>query len=229
MNSRKRALEVHRRLLRKFGSPSWPQPLPILDELISTILSQNTNDQNRDRAFTRLKQRFVSWEALRDADVREVIEAIQPAGLANQKGPRIQKMLVEITAERGSLNVDFLKDLPAEQAKAWLMRFKGVGPKTASIVLLFSLGKPAFPVDTHIHRVTGRIGLIPSKMSGEQAHDYLAELFPPETYQVAHLNIIRLGREVCHPHHPNCEVCPLQSLCNYYQEHKLENNDRDLS
>jgi len=221
MNPRQCALEVHRRLLEKYGDPSWRNPLPILDELISTILSQNTNDINRDRAFTRLKQRFETWENVRDADANAVIEAIRSAGLANQKGPRIQKILHQITAERGSLELDFLEGLPADDAMAWLMKFNGVGPKTASIVLLFSLGKDAFPVDTHIQRVTGRIGLRPEKMNNEQAHAHLAGLFPPETYKSAHLNIIRLGREVCHPRKPACEVCVLQSLCDYFQNSQI--------
>ena len=217
MNLRECALEVHQRLREKYGDPSWREPLPILDELISTILSQNTNDTNRDRAFVKLKERFSSWESVRDAEVESVIEAIRSAGLANQKGPRIQMILRQITAEKGSLELDFLNDLPADEAMAWLMQFNGVGPKTASIVLLFSLGKPAFPVDTHIQRVTGRIGLRPEKMTVEQAHPHLAGLFPPETYQVAHLNIIRLGREVCHAHRPACDSCVLQSLCDFYQ------------
>ena len=218
MNPRECALEVHRRLLALYGEATWHNPLPILDELISTILSQNTNDTNRDRAFTRLKQDFASWEEVRDANAELVIAAIRQAGLANQKAPRIQNILRLITQERGSLDVDFLKDLPADQAFDWLIQFKGVGPKTASIVLLFSLGKPAFPVDTHIQRVTGRVGLRPEKMSNEAAHRYLAELFPPEAYASAHLNIIRLGREVCHPRQPECAVCVLQSLCDYYQK-----------
>jgi endonuclease-3 len=218
MNPRECALEVHRRLLEKYGEPSWRNSLPILDELISTILSQNTNDINRDRAFNQLKKRFETWEEVRDADVDEVIEAIRSAGLANQKGPRIQKILREITAERGSLKLDFLVDLSQHEAWDWLKKFKGVGPKTASIVLLFSLDKAAFPVDTHIQRVTGRIGLRPEKMNNEQAHRYLAEIFPPETYKAVHLNIIRLGREVCHPRRPACENCVLQSLCDYYQK-----------
>jgi endonuclease-3 len=218
MNPRECAQEVHHRLLEKYGEPSWRNPIPILDELISTILSQNTNDLNRDRAFTQLKKSFATWEKVRDADVSEVIAAIRTAGLANQKGPRIQNILRQITIERGSLNLNFLNALSDEEAWKWLQQFKGVGPKTASIVLLFSLGKAAFPVDTHIQRVTGRIGLRPNKMSNEKAHRYLAELFPPETYKAAHLNIIRLGREVCHPHKPACEECVLQSLCEYYQK-----------
>lgn len=218
MNPRECALEVHRRLLALYGEPTWRNPLPILDELISTILSQNTNDANRDRAFKQLKKRFDTWEEVRDADISEVINAIRSAGLANQKGPRIQKILRQITEERGSLNLDFLKDLPAEETWNWLKKFKGVGPKTASIVLLFSLGKAAFPVDTHIQRVTGRIGLRPERMSNESAHEFLAEVFPPETYSAAHLNIIRLGREVCHPRNPECGICVLQSICDYYQK-----------
>ncbi len=218
MNLRECALEVHHRLLDKYGEPSWGPELPILDELVSTILSQNTNDVNRDRAFTRLKQRFPTWEEVRDADVNEVIDAIHSAGLANQKGARIQKILRQITDERGSLDLEFLKDLSADEAMEWLLQFNGVGPKTASIILLFSLGKAAFPVDTHIQRVTGRVGLRPEKMSNEQAHHHLASLFPPETYKAAHLNIIRLGREVCHPRKPDCAVCVLQSICDYYQK-----------
>ncbi len=218
MDPRQCALEVYRRLMEKYGEPSWHEPLPVLDELISTILSQNTNDINRDRAFKQLKQRFSTWESVRDADPAAVIAAIRTAGLANQKGPRIQKILRQITAERGSLDLNFLKDLPDDNAWEWLIKYNGVGPKTASIVLLFSLGKAAFPVDTHIHRVTGRIGLRPEKMSNEQAHHYLAELFPPYTYKAAHLNLIQLGRDVCHPRAPACEVCVMQSLCDYYQK-----------
>ena len=218
MNLRQCALEVHQRLLARYGEPSWQEQLPILDELISTILSQNTNDNNRDRAFRQLKEHFATWEDVRDAETSEVITAIRSAGLANQKGSRIRKILGQITAARGSLDLDFLRSLTSDDAMRWLLQFNGVGPKTASIVLLFSLGKPAFPVDTHIYRVTGRIGLRPEKMTHEQAHHHLAELFPPETYPAAHLNIIRLGREVCHPRKPECEVCVLQSLCDYYQK-----------
>ncbi len=218
MNPKQCALEVHRRLLEKYGEPDWHTPQPPLDELISTILSQNTNDLNRDRAFTRLKQRFASWENVRDANRDEVIDAIRSAGLANQKGPRIQDILRQITAERGSLDLEFLRDLPDNDAWEWLIKFKGVGPKTTSIVLLFSLGKAAFPVDTHIQRVTGRIGLRPPSMSNEKAHAYLAELFPPATHKAAHLNLIHLGREICHPRKPVCPECVLNSLCDYYQK-----------
>jgi endonuclease-3 len=210
---KQRAVKIHHRLIEFYGEPVWRTPLPPVDELVSTILSQNTNDANRDRAFNGLRGKFPSWEAVRDAPAGEVVNAIRPAGLANQKGPRIQQVLREITAERGGLDLSFLAEMPLEEARAWLMKFKGVGPKTAAIVLCFSLGRPAFPVDTHIYRVTGRIGLRPEKMNAEDAHRYLEEVFLPETYYAAHLNIIRLGREICGARKPNCPACPLRKLC----------------
>jgi endonuclease-3 len=138
--------------------------------------------------------------------------------LANQKGPRIQAALKGITKQRGTLTLDFLKEYTSEEAFNWLLQFKGVGPKTASIVLQFSLGKSAFPVDTHIYRISGRLGLRPAKMSADDTHKHLAKLFPPETYYAAHLNIIRLGREICTARKPKCEICPLQDICAYYAE-----------
>jgi endonuclease-3 len=214
----KKALEVHERLLAHYGYPHWRNPLPPLDELVSTILSQNTNDLNRDRAFNSLVERFPNWEAVRDAPPEQVVEAIRPAGLANQKGPRIQAVLRSITEERGGLDLNFLAGLPPQEASEWLLRFKGVGPKTAAIVLQFSLDKPAFPVDTHIYRVTGRLGLRPEKMTVEQAHQHFEALLPRETYYPMHLNLIRLGREVCQARKPSCPACPLKEICVYYEE-----------
>jgi endonuclease III len=210
-----RALKVHERLLEFYGEPIWRNPLPAIDELVSTILSQNTNDINRDRAFNFLRAKFGTWEEVRDAEAMDVVNAIRPAGLANQKGPRIQQVLRSITEERGSLDLSFLGELPVDEARAWLTKYNGVGPKTAAIVLCFSLGKPAFPVDTHIYRVTGRIGLRPERMTVEQAHPHLESLFPPETYYAAHLNLIRLGREICTARRPYCEKCPIIKLCDY--------------
>jgi endonuclease-3 len=218
MKSSERALQMHQRLVEHYGYPDWRNPLSPLDELVSTILSQNTNDINRDRAFKALTSRFQTWEEVRDADSQEVIDTIRPAGLANQKGPRIQNILKEITEQRGSLDISFLKDMPTEDARHWLLQFKGVGPKTAAIVLQFSLEKPAFPVDTHIYRVTGRIGIRPAKMSADQAHVYMEELLPEESYYPAHLNIIRLGREICHARKPNCSQCPLNDMCDFYAD-----------
>ena len=226
MKPKLRASKIHHTLIKAFGQPTWRNPLPPVDELVSTILSQNTNDLNRDRAFTALLTRFPTWESVRDAKVREVIKAIKVAGLANQKGPRIQQVLRAITEERGSLDLKFLADMPVEEARSWLMQFKGVGPKTAAIVLLFSLDRPAFPVDTHIYRVTGRVGLRLPKMSVEQAHPHLEALFPPETYYAAHLNLIRLGREICQARKPLCFKCPVVKYCEYEPKTKMPDKTR---
>jgi endonuclease-3 len=215
-----RAVKVHARLLEFYGEPVWRNPLPAIDELVSTILSQNTNDVNRDRAFEALRAKFPTWEAVREAKTRDVVDAIRPAGLANQKGPRIQQVLRAITEERGDLDLSFLRRMSVDEARGWLTKFNGVGPKTAAIVLCFSLDMPAFPVDTHVYRVTGRIGLRPDKMTVEQAHPHLEGLFPPETYYAAHLNIIRLGREICTARKANCDACPIRKLCDYGKKQK---------
>jgi endonuclease-3 len=219
-NLKAHAIAIHKKLIKAYGEPTWRTPLPAIDELVSTILSQNTNDVNRDRGFNALRAKFPTWESVRDANAEDVIEAIKPAGLANQKGPRIQQVLRAITEERGALNLDFLTGLPLEEARAWLTKFNGVGPKTAAIVLCFSLNMPAFPVDTHIYRVSGRTGLRPEKMTVEQAHPHLESIFPPETYYAAHLNLIRLGREVCGARKPNCPQCPIIKLCEYKEKTK---------
>jgi endonuclease-3 len=218
------ANKIHELLLDYYGYPDWRNPLPPLDELVSTILSQNTNDVNRDRAFEALTGRFPNWEDVRDADQEEVIDTIRTAGLANQKGPRIQKILMQITEQQGSLDLSFLNDMPTDDARDWLLQFKGVGPKTAAIVLQFSLGKPAFPVDTHIFRVTGRVGIRPEKMTADQAHSYLEEIFPEQAYYPAHLNIIHLGREICHARKPECVNCPINHLCVYYSNLRTREN-----
>jgi endonuclease-3 len=215
-----KAQQTYEILKEVYGIPEWREPLPPIDELVSTILSQNTNDINRDVAFNRLKEKFPNWESVRDAAEIEVIEAIRPAGLANQKGPRMQAILRQITEERGTLDLDFLKEKNREEAHQWLSRFNGVGPKTAAIVLQFSLDIPAFPVDTHIYRVTGRIGLRPEKMNVEKTHAWMERLFLPDQFGPGHLNIIRLGREICHPRNPECERCPLNAVCDYYRNLK---------
>lgn len=209
---RARALEIHRRLLQVFGRPRRTRLDPVA-ELVCTILSQNTNDQNRDRAFEALRARFPTWEAVRDAPTEAVARAIRVAGLANQKAPRIQEALRRIGEHNGQLSLDFLLEMSTEEARAWLEALPGVGPKTAAIVLLFSLDKPAFPVDTHIYRVTGRLGLRPPGMSVEKAHRWLEAVFPPETYHDAHLNLIELGRRYCRPRNPKCAQCPVLDLC----------------
>jgi endonuclease-3 len=208
---------VHQRLLEVYGQPEWRPHLDPISEVVSTILSQNTSDVNRDRGFERLRARFATWEEVRDGPVEAIGDAIRPSGLAQQKAPRIKGALQFITQERGELSLDFLKEMPVEEAKAWLTQIKGIGPKTAAIILLFSLGMPAFPVDTHVHRVTGRLGIIGPKVSAEKAHVLLEDLVPPEWYYPFHLNVIRHGREICHARNPKCEICPLQDSCDYYQ------------
>jgi endonuclease-3 len=203
-----------------YGYPTWRPHLSPVDELVSTILSQNTNDTNRDKAFDSLTRRYASWDAVRDAPAADVIEAIRSAGLSNQKWPRIQAALRYLTETQGHITLDFLADMDVAQAKAWLTGINGIGPKTAAIILLFAFGKPAFPVDTHVHRVTQRLGLIGPQTSAEQAHEELEKIIPPEQFLAAHLNIIRHGREVCHARHPNCEECPLTVYCEYYQSHR---------
>ncbi|HEY3288832.1 MAG TPA: endonuclease III [Anaerolineae bacterium] len=217
---RRKARVVHNRLFKLYGEPLWTKTDGV-SELVSTILSQNTNDGNRDLAYTRLRARFKSWEAVRDASPEAVVDAIRPAGLANQKGPRIQSALRRITAERGELNIDFLAGLTVNEGRDWLMSINGIGPKTAAIVLLFCYDKPAFPVDTHIHRVTGRLGLIGPKVTADQAHDIMVRLSPKGQYGTFHINLIRHGREVCHARKPECERCPLQDICNYFIQRKV--------
>jgi endonuclease-3 len=219
---RDRVLGVHRRLIEAYGEPRWRPHMDAISELVSTILSQNTNDVNRDRAFQQLRERLPTWEAVRDADVEDVKDAIRTAGLANHKGPAIVRALKHITEQRGDLSLEFLRDLPVEEAKGWLTAINGVGPKTASIVLLFSLGMPAFPVDTHVHRVTRRLGLIGPKVTREQAHTILESMLPEETYYSFHLNVIRHGRQVCGARNPQCSACALRGVCAYYAEHPTE-------
>lgn len=208
---------VHQRLIEVYGRPELRPNLDPVSEIVNTILSQNTADVNRDRAFNRLRERFPNWEAVRDAPVAEIEAAIRPAGLAGQKAPRLKAALEFITRERGELNLDFLQTMPVAEAKSWLTQIRGVGPKTAAIILLFSLGRPAFPVDTHVHRVSGRLGLIGPRVSAEKAHDRLEALLPAEEFYPFHVNLIRLGREICQARRPRCEICPLNDVCDYWQ------------
>lgn len=208
---------VYNLLVEAYGEPEWHRRQEPVAQLINTILSQQTTSANRQQAFDRLRERFPDWEAVMNAPLDEVREAIRPAGLANQKAPRIQNALRYIQRERGELNLDFLADLPVEEARAWLTEIKGVGPKTAAILLLFTFHLPAFPVDTHVHRITKRLGLIGPKTSAAQAHKLLEEIVPEEDYYPFHINLIQHGREVCQARTPKCHICPLQACCTYYQ------------
>jgi len=212
---RERLCLVNERLNQVFGYPEWRNPLPALDELVSTFLSQNTNDLNRDKAFDAIRARYANWDEVCEADPDEFMQVIRVAGLANQKGPNIQAALRRIREERGEIDLEWLKELPVEEAREWLLSFKGVGRKTTAIVLLFSLGMPAFPVDTHIYRVSGRIGLRPQKLDVDATHQYLEAAADPAQYYAMHLNLIRLGREICQARKPACARCPLVEICQY--------------
>lgn len=211
-----RALHMHHLLLGYYGEPErkeWQDPL---SELIQTILSQNTADVNTDRSYRALRDRFPTWEEVLAAPTQEVADAIRPGGLAEIKAPRIQNVLRRVCEERGELSLGFLDDMPVDQARQYLLSFHGVGPKTAACVLLFALGKPALPVDTHVHRVTRRIGLVPWQATAEQANVRLEELLPAEAYYPFHLNVIRHGRTLCAAGKPRCDLCPLSEICDYY-------------
>jgi endonuclease-3 len=200
-----------------YGQPEWRQHLPAVDELVSTILSQSTSDSNRDRGFNALKERYPDWESVMMAPVEEITDTIRPAGLANQKAPRIQAALKRIEEDRGELELDFLADIPLDEALAWLTSMNGVGRKTASIVMLFSFDRPAFPVDTHVHRVTGRLGLIGPKVTADKAHQILENMGRPDTYYSMHLNLIQHGRQICSARNPQCDNCPLSGECDYFK------------
>ena len=203
-------------LTEVYGELDWSRNQDGMDELISCILSQSTNDTNRDRAFARLKERFLNWEAVRFAALDDLIDAIRPAGLANQKAPRIQNALEVIFEKTGEYCIDFLDDLPLDEAKAWLVSLKGVGPKTAAIVLCFAYGRPAFPVDTHIFRVSRRIGFLPDKLSADAAHPIMEAIAPPEDYYQFHIQLIQHGRDTCHARKPTCERCPISAQCDFF-------------
>jgi len=208
---------VAQALYAQYGYPTWRQALPPLDELVDCILSQSTTDANRDRAFAALKARFPSWEAVMLAPADDVIDTVRPAGLANQKGPRIQGVLRRIAEERGALDIGFLVDLPVDEAKAWLTSLDGVGPKTAAIVLCFAFGRPAFPVDTHVHRLGQRIGFLPVGISADKAHPVMEAIVPPLDYYPFHLNLIWHGRKVCHARLPACDQCVLTEHCDFFR------------
>ena len=208
-------LAVHQRLLDVYGQPEWRPALSPVAELVSTILSQNTNDINRDKAFNALTARYPSWDAVRDCALDDLVDTIRVAGLANQKGAHIQNALREITAINGEISLEFLRNMPEADARAWLTDLKGVGPKTAAIVLLFSMDIPAFPVDTHIFRVSGRLGTRPMNLDRVKTHTYLEEIAPPETFHALHLNLIRLGRETCQARKIYCGSCCVADLCHY--------------
>jgi endonuclease-3 len=188
-----------------------------LDELILTILSQATNDQNSRRAFANLRRRFPTWEAVRRARPATIAAAIKSGGLAQAKSIVIKNALNEIKTQRGELDLSFLRTAPLAEAKAFLTALKGVGPKTAACVLLFAFARPVFPMDTHIFRILRRVGLIPARGSDEQAHELMLALIPPGKHYSLHINLIRHGRRLCRPRNPQCLRCCLVEQCQYGQ------------
>ncbi len=215
------AAEVHRRLLAAYGEPTWWPYYQPMDELVLTFLSQNTSDLNSGRAFEALKARYPTWQAVLDAPVEELADTIRSGGLAQRKAPRIQKALRRILDERGAFELDFVAEMPVDEAARWLTSFDGIGHKTASIVLLFCFNKPAFPVDTHVGRVTRRLGLAGSKDSEEKIKGIWEASAPAAWFYPLHLNLIRHGRQVCHAQRPACGVCVLSEVCRYGHEARI--------
>jgi endonuclease III len=203
------------RLESVYGTPCQARAYPPLDELILTILSQSTNDVNRDRAYERMRRRFPTWKRVLRARRADLEEAIRIGGLAPTKSRVIQEVLGRILKEQGRLSLEVLKRLPVEEARRYLSRFKGVGEKTVCCVLLFACGHPVFPVDTHIQRVTRRLGWVPEGSTPARSHAILARLIPEERYLSAHLNLITLGRRICRPRNPACDQCRLRRGCRY--------------
>ncbi len=203
------------RLAEMYGTPVWQPRRDGTSELVLTILSQHTSDLNAERAFDALRRRFPTWSAVQEADPAEVAEAIRGGGLAEQKTPRIQGALRHIKAARGDHDLDFLAALPPLEARAWLTGIVGIGPKTASVVLLFCYGLPLMPIDTHVERVSRRVGLISPDVDVVAAHDHLLRDIPPDRVLEAHVNLITHGRQTCHARRPACDRCLIATRCRY--------------
>ncbi len=211
---RRRVRTILNRLRKRFGDLSPPRAVDPLDELILTVLSQHTSDLNAERAFADLRRAFpTGWVAVEHARSEAVADAIRSGGLANSKAPRIQAILREVHEREGGYDLSRLRELPDAEVRAYLMTLPGIGPKTAAVVLSFALGRDAIPVDTHVHRVSRRLGLIPPKASAERADRILHDLVPDGLRTPLHVALIRLGREICKAPTPRCGACPLNDIC----------------
>jgi len=222
VKKRLKAKKVCNVLIHYYGKAVSARKLPPLDELVMTILSQHTNDVNMFRAYEALKERFPTWEDVLEAPQEEVAQFIRSSGMFNLKAKRIQSALRQINERVGRLDLSHLKTMELEEAKKWLASLHGVGPKTAAIVLLFSFERPVLPVDTHVWRVTKRLGLIEENVSREKAHVLLEEIMPSSCIPSLNKNLVRHGREVCRAQNPKCDECFLSHLCDYYT--KLKND-----
>ena len=207
------ASDVMEFLGEEYGPVEWAPRYDAASELVGTILSQHTSDVNSERAFDNLMTTFGSLQAVAAASVEQIEDAIRAGGLARIKAPRIKAILNQITEEVGSYDLSFLREMPLEEAKAWLKHLPGIGPKTAAIILCFSMGMPAMPVDTHIFRVSKRLGLIGEKVSADKAHDILEPMVAPEDVFAFHVYLIRHGRQVCKAQRPRCDRCVLAWGC----------------
>jgi endonuclease III len=210
---------VLERLGERYDHPAWAGPrVDTVSELVLTILSQNTADVNSFRAFTALRERYASWEEVLSAPTDELEDVIRPGGLAPTKSRRIQHVLAEVAAAtNGTWDLSFLGEWPLEEARAWLVTLPGIGRKTASIILLFGFGRPAMPVDTHVHRVTTRLGMLPPRTPPDRAHDLLEAVLAPEEMYPFHVETIRHGLDTCRAPRPICGLCPLTDACAYYR------------
>ncbi len=215
MKAREKIVRVHQLLEGAYGARRRPPGDDPLDELIATILSQNTSDVNSGRAFDALKAAFPTWEAAMGAPVGRIAAAIRSSGLANIKAPRIRAVLRAVWAEQGHFDIAWLRRRPPEEVRAWLGRFPGIGPKTVACVMLFSLGLPAFPVDTHVFRVGRRLGILEGAARPETAPAAFEAAVPASHYYCLHVNMIRHGREVCTALRPRCPACPLRRVCDF--------------
>ena len=210
---------IRDRLRELYGQPvNHPHGHPIA-ELVRTVLSQNTNDRNRDVAYERLRERFPTWEQVRDAPLSEVEEAIRPGGLSQTKAPRIQEILRRLPREGTAPTLDWLATADRDEALEYLVALPGVGRKTAACVMIFALGRPEIPVDTHVYRVGGRLGLFPPRASFERAHDEMLRVTDPEDAYELHMNLITHGRRVCRPA-PRCEECALRRMCPWFRQRR---------
>jgi endonuclease-3 len=204
---------VARQLAREYGDAHFEGPGDPLGGLVGTILSQNTTAVNTRRAYAALRERFPVWEAVAEAPVAEVEEAIRPAGLAQQRARRIQEILQQLRDPEGRLSLDFLGDLPVEEAREFLLTLPGVGPKTAACVLMFELGREVFPVDTHVYRICRRLGWLEGDPGPEHAHVILEPQIPGPLRYSVHVNMVHHGRARCRPQRPHCEDCPIRPDC----------------
>ena len=204
-------------LKKEYGEHNFTDRGDPMDTLVETILSQNTNDRNSARAYLNLKKRFPTWEQVLKADVRSIEKVIHSGGLPGIKASRIKHVLGEIRNRRGELSIDFLKKMPEEEAMQFLRSIKGIGPKTAAVLLLFRFNKPVMPLDTHNLRVAKRLGILPWKMSPEKAHELMNKLVSNEEKKSLHINFITHGRKICTARNPKHEICVLNKLCDYYR------------